>query len=148
MSEKFYDKGLQFSCKQCSHCCKDEPGFVYLSKSDLTNLLEWFKLEKSVFIEKYCRFVPFYDGSEVLSLQEKPNYDCIFLNNGCSAYMARPTQCSTYPFWTYLLKDKESWDREALDCPGINTGNLHSKELIEEAKFKYENNHPLRREEV
>ena len=84
MSEKFYENGLHFECKQCSHCCKDEPGFVYLSQEDLTNLLQWFNVEKNDFIENYCRFVPFYDGSEVLALKEMPNYDCIFLvKEGC-----------------------------------------------------------------
>ena len=62
--------------------------------------------------------------------------------------MARPTQCSTYPFWTWILKDKEAWDAESSDCPGINNGKLNSKEQIEFSRYKYENNHPLRKEEV
>ena len=95
MSNCFYENGLNFQCQRCSHCCKDEPGFVYLSKIDLQNLLTCYNLTKEEFIEKYCRFVPYYDGSEVLCLLEKENYECILWDNGCTAYNARPIQCST-----------------------------------------------------
>src|SRR5574344_288995 len=98
----FYDKGLHFSCQKCSHCCRIDPGFVYLSQSDLTNLCQWFKFTQEQFISMYCRKVPYYDGTTVLSLREKKNYDCIFWDNGCTVYGARPVQCSTYPFWSWM----------------------------------------------
>ena len=82
--------GLHFSCTQCSHCCRHEPGFVYLSQKDLTNLCLYFNLKEQQFIEQYCRWVPYYDGSEVLCLLEKENNDCIFWDSGCAAYGARP----------------------------------------------------------
>lgn len=147
MSNKFYDDGLRFECQQCSHCCCDEPGFVYLSRDELNALTELLQLSEEVFIEKYCRFVPFYDGSEVLCLKEKENYDCVFQEKpkGCLVYKARPIQCSTYPFWSFILKNKETWDNEAGECPGINKGPLHSKDEIEEANFLYEKNIPLRK---
>lgn len=147
--KKFYEDGLHFQCQQCSHCCRSEPGYVYLSKSDLTKLLVWAKLNKEEFIEKYCRFVPYYDGSEVLCLLEKPGYDCIFWENGgCTAYEARPLQCSTYPFWSFLLESKEMWDAEADACPGINQGILHGKEEIEHCLRVYNANDPLRKGEI
>ena len=151
MSDKFYENGLQFECQQCSHCCCDEPGFVYLSWDDFERLLNLTKLTKEDFIERYCRFVPFYDGSEVLCLKEKENYDCIFQQKpqgGCLVYKARPIQCSTYPFWSFIIKNKEAWESESRECPGINKGKIHPKSEIEEANFLYEKNIPIRKNEL
>lgn len=148
MSEKFYDEGLAFKCQQCSHCCRHEPGFVYLSRSDLDRILAIIELSQQDFIEKYCRYVPYYDGSEVLCLKEKPGYDCIFWDNGCKIYRARPVQCSTYPFWTFLMKSRHAWDEESGECPGINKGQIHSKEEIENSLYEYESNIPLRKDEI
>lgn len=141
----FYDNGLKFSCKRCSHCCRHEPGYVYLSEQDLTNLCQWFKLNEQEFIEKYCRWVPYYDGTEVLCLQEKIGYDCILWDSVCTAYSARPIQCSTYPFWTFLLENEKSWNQEANECPGINCGEFHTKEEIESNLNAYKNNRPIKR---
>lgn len=141
--DSFYKDGLRFSCKRCSYCCRGEPGFVYLSRTDLDNFLKQTALKEAEFIEKYCRWVPYYDGSEVLCLKETENYDCVFWKNGCSAYEARPIQCSTYPFWDYLLQDKKAWDEGASDCPGINNGELHSFEEITAKHEAYHNNKPL-----
>lgn len=148
MDNPFYLSGLNFSCKQCSHCCRKEPGFVYLSKKDLTNLLACFNLSAEVFINKYCRWVPYYDGSEVLALLEKDNYDCILWDKGCISYQYRPVQCRTYPFWSFLLADKQTWDEQAIDCPGINNGLLHDFAEIKKAKDEYELNFPVRRRDL
>ena len=146
MEEVFYKDGLCFECQQCSHCCRHEPGYVYLSERDLNKLLAFFKTDKESFIEKYCRYVPYYDGSEVICLKEKPGYDCIFWDNGCKAYEARPLQCSTYPFWSFILKSKKDWDSEAASCPGINKGKKHMYNEIELSKYIYEGNIPLKKE--
>ena len=143
MAEVFYKNGLKFSCKKCSHCCTKEPGYVYLSKMDLNKLLNFFSMKATDFVEKYCRWVPYYDGSEVLCLNEKENYDCIFWAKGCSCYEARPIQCSTYPFWTYLLESESEWNGECANCPGINNGKNHSFEEITSMRIQYEMNIPL-----
>ena len=100
------------------------------------------------FVEKYCRWADYYYGSKVLALLEKKNYDCILWENGCSCYEARPVQCSTYPFWAWMIKDEKTWNECAKDCPGINKGKLWSVEEIEENRKKYVENIPLRKEEV
>ncbi len=144
MAETFYSNGLNFSCKQCSACCRHDPGFVYLSQEDLSNLCVLFSLSQDDFIRQYCRVVPYYDGTEVLCLQEKSNYDCIFWENGCKVYPARPIQCSTYPFWTFILESKTSWDKESDSCPGINSGNLLKNDEICDRMNRYKHNRPLR----
>ena len=130
MEDVFYSDGLDFSCKQCSFCCCGFSGVVLLSEHDLERLAKWADVTKEQFILMYCRWVQDDDGKQFLSLREKRNNECIFWDKGCSAYEERPTQCRTYPFWTSVLKDKASWQKESLDCPGINTGTHHTPEEI------------------
>ena len=145
---KFYAQGLHFECQRCSFCCGHSPGFVYLSKRDLTELCNFYNLKIKDFVEKYCRWADYYYGETVLALQEQKNYDCILWQNGCSAYSARPVQCSTYPFWAWMIKDKKTWDECAQECPGMNKGRLWSFEEIEKNKHAYVANKPLKKEEV
>src|SRR5574344_929108 len=121
----FYENGLHFECNKCSRCCRIKPGFVYLSRKDLTNLCIWFKFKDKFFIEKYCRWVTFYDNTEVLCLKENAAFDCVLWEDGCTAYESRPIQCSTDPFWSHFLEDERDWNENARECPGINQGHLH-----------------------
>ncbi|MCR4953012.1 MAG: YkgJ family cysteine cluster protein [Treponema sp.] len=141
--EKFYKDGLNFSCKRCSFCCGHSPGFVYLSKRDLETLCNHFNLSKKEFVEIYCRWADYYYGTKVLALQEKKNYDCILWENGCSAYEARPVQCSTYPFWSWMLVDAKTWNECAQECPGMNQGKLWTQEEIEKNQRAYSENVPI-----
>lgn len=144
----YYDNGLHFGCKRCSNCCRIDPGFVYLSRADLTNLCQRFKMTVQEFVGVYCRWVQYYDNTQVLCLKEKTNYDCILWNDGCTAYEARPVQCSTFPFWTWILEDKAQWETCAQDCPGIHNGRLWSKEEIEKERKRYEQNVPIHKGEL
>lgn len=100
------------------------------------------------FVNKYCRWADYYYGEQVLALLEKKNYDCILWDNGCSAYEARPVQCSTYPFWAWMVQDKKMWDECAKDCPGMNKGKLWTYEEIEENRKAYVANKPLTRKQT
>ena len=131
---------MNFSCKRCSVCCRHEPGYVYLSETDLSNLCVKFKMSKEKFIDKYCRRDPYYNGTEVLCLLEKDNFDCILWDGGCTAYEARPVQCSTYPFWTGILCSESAWNEESDSCPGINCGQHRTRSEILENLLKYEEN--------
>ena len=128
--EPFYASGLRFSCTRCSSCCRKESGFVYLSENDLSRLAKELQMDYSAFINTWCRWVPFKWGRDRLSLREKSNFDCIFWDNGCIVYRARPLQCSSFPFWDSVICSKEAWEAAARRCPGMNTGELHDKEEI------------------
>ncbi|MDR2542748.1 MAG: YkgJ family cysteine cluster protein [Treponema sp.] len=132
MDEPFYVSGLKFSCKRCSVCCRHDAGFVFLSESDLDKLTAALKMDKDKVIKMYCRWVKDWKGEETLSLKEKQNKDCILWDGGCSVYNERPLQCINFPFWESILSSSKSWKITALDCPGINTGKLHTKEMIDE----------------
>jgi len=127
----FYAAGLRFSCKRCSCCCRHESGFVYLSENDLSRLANELKMEYTAFIQTWCRWIPFEWGAERLSLREKSNFDCVFWNAGCTVYDARPLQCRTYPFWDNIACSPAAWETAGRRCPGINSGELHTREEIE-----------------
>ncbi|MFP4266852.1 MAG: YkgJ family cysteine cluster protein [Spirochaetaceae bacterium] len=131
MSVPFYSEGLRFSCRRCGGCCRYEPGFVFLSKNDLSRLSSALSMKEEDFIRRYCRFVTI-GGKKRLSLQEKRNYDCIFWENGgCSVYEARPFQCRSFPFWANILECRENWESQRKSCPGIGEGKLFTREEID-----------------
>lgn len=145
MLDCWFENGLRFSCSRCSCCCGGQPGFVFLSRIDLTNLAESFNLEEDIFVSRYCREVEWHDGSLTLSLKEKENCDCVFwTEKGCSVYDVRPVQCQTYPFWKWILADEKSWLSESRSCPGIGQGRLWHKEEVLDMMQKYALNRPVR----
>lgn len=127
----FYEDGLRFECTQCAHCCKDEPGFVFVSQQEIQEVSVFLDLSQEAFIRTYCKRVDM--GSfHMITFIERDNNDCIFLTEkGCRIYPVRPIQCQSYPFWESIIESRESWDKEALECPGIGRGRLHSRQEIE-----------------
>ncbi len=129
--KSFYSEGLHFECTRCSRCCRFEPGYVFLSRSEITKIANFLRMDRKEFLKIYCRRVSI-DGGVKISLKEKENYDCIFWNKGeCSIYSERPLQCRAFPFWKTFLVSKESWENLEKSCPGVNRGKLYSKEYIE-----------------
>lgn len=131
MNDPFYAKGLRFECTACSKCCRHEPGFVFLSSKDILHLMCATGLAFKEFLVKFTRTVDLGTGLAI-SLLETARFDCIFWNDGCSVYNARPLQCSTYPFWERIVESRESWMAEAEDCPGMGTGPSLTMELIDD----------------
>ena len=129
MSDVFYEHGLRFECTQCHACCRHEPGFVFLSLLDLRRLASGLNITDNQVVSEYCRTVDIGGFSRV-SLQEKPNYDCVFWDGGCTVYEHRPLQCRAYPFWAPVLANDSTWRAEMSSCPGIGQGKLHTAEEI------------------
>ena len=132
----FYADGLRFSCIRCSACCRFESGFVFLSGKDAYLLETSLNMGHKEFTETFCRWVPSINGTEMLSLKEKSNLDCIFWNRegsggGCSVYESRPLQCRAFPFWSSVVSSRENWEMIQADCPGMGNGVLHSGDSIE-----------------
>jgi Fe-S-cluster containining protein len=104
---------------------------VFLSRSDLERLAAAHRMDYTSFIKTGCRWAGGWPGVEYLSLKEKANYDCVFWDNGCTVYHARPLQCRTFPFWKDILASRGAWESAASSCPGMENGKLHSREEIE-----------------
>jgi Fe-S-cluster containining protein len=118
---QWFEQGVHFRCKgpECGDCCsgKRGPGAVWVNLEEMTRLAEVMKLTLDQFTRRYVRRM-----GRGYSLIERANNDCIFYvpEKGCAVYDARPTQCRTYPYWGKIMLSKETWEREAQQCPGIN----------------------------
>ncbi len=131
LSDSFFSKGLHFECRRCSNCCRLTPGFVFLTVSDLKNLMKATGLSRADFSSAYCRLVNI-NGFKRVSLIEKNNYDCIFwANGGCTVYEHRPFQCRSFPFWRSKLSSAAAWEECKESCPGVGLGRIHSEDIIE-----------------
>ncbi len=145
-SEPFYESGLRFSCARCSACCRHDPGFVFLSLREAQNLAKRLSMDYSEFLAAYCRWIPMSEQTEMLSLRERSNYDCIFWSEkGCTVYEDRPVQCRTFPFWDSVVASEEAWNSVAEGCPGMNRGAVHLAEEIEQLLSQRRDEAPLTR---
>ena len=128
---------IRFTCqKGCTNCC-DQTGFVYLSEEDVTRAAKFVGLSQSVFEAKYI-----YRTRHQRRFRKPPDKQCPFLKGGgCSIHPAKPTQCSTFPFWPELVERKSAWQRTARYCPGIGKGPLiqigQAMEIAEEQRRAY-----------
>ena len=130
MSRKWYADGLHSSCQQGGACWTGEPGCVWLSRDELGLIAEFLKISEADLRSEHVRRVGFR-----LSLKEKPNGDCTFLQDGtdgrgCKIYSVRPLQCRTWPFWRAVVHSRESWEKEAELCKGMNQGPLYNQDDI------------------
>ena len=125
---KFYANGLHFNCTSCGNCCKTPGGAVAISESEMKELSNFLKLEISDFINQYC-----ISRNGKINLKEQEDTACIFLqDNRCTVYEARPIQCRTFPFWPENLKSPYRWKQVRSECPGIDQGDWHSMDRIQE----------------
>lgn len=85
-------------------------------------------MESAGFLQRFTRRV---DGE--LSLTEETDGSCALFENGtgCRAYEARPRQCRTWPFWARHVATAAAWEREAVECPGMNQGDLVGRHEID-----------------
>lgn len=130
VSKPWYADGLRFTCAACGGCCTGPPGYVWVSREEISALAAAVGLgSEAEFEQVYVRNV----GSNK-SLREYPNGDCVFLDGQtrrCAVYEARPRQCRTWPFWDSNIGTPQDWQRTCTACPGSGVGRLYSLPEIE-----------------
>ena len=126
----FWKNGLRFSCQRCGRCCCGEPGIVYFNPGEFDRLVEHLQktrgLSRETIVRDYMR--PHLDS--YTARDDFPDGHCIFVDNGCTVYEVRPSQCRDFPFWRCNLATKDDWDETAQMCPGMNQGKLWTAEEI------------------
>jgi len=129
-TDLWYKDGLRFECLRCGSCCSGFSGTVRVSDAEIAALAQRLDLPEAEFQRDYTRMV----RGGAISLVEKKNTDCIFFDKerGCTVYEDRPRQCRTWPFWRYNVYSPGHWKREAKRCPGMNSGQLYTGNLIKE----------------
>lgn len=83
-----------YECQRCTACCR-WPGNVRVSDEEITALAKFKGLSEFEFIQKYTRL---HTDRRGLSLIEKPNHECIFLEGrDCTVQPVKPQQCKHFP---------------------------------------------------
>jgi Fe-S-cluster containining protein len=115
-SKPWYSNGLRFKCTGCGRCCGGSPGAIWINDEEIKTISSSLNLTDTEFRKRFTRII---DGK--VSLIEKQNYDCIFLKDKkCSIYSIRPTQCRSFPFWSGILANQDTWNQAAITCEGIS----------------------------
>lgn len=85
---------VHYDCQRCTECCR-WPGLVPVGDAEIAGMARLLGVGEREFIETYTRLRPRRDG---LSLAEKPNGECIFLDGrDCRVQNAKPLQCKGFP---------------------------------------------------
>ena len=119
MDEKGYNYSFNpNACEECGgNCCTGESGYIFLNAKEMEAIAQFKELSMNELKEQYL----FKKGYKY-SIKENVinnSHDCIFFDrkiNGCGIYPVRPTQCRTFPFWSYF---KTHEDELRAECPGI-----------------------------
>ena len=106
------------ACATCQgRCCTGESGYIYVNKNEIEKIASLLEMKVNDFRVKYL----FQKGYKFSIKEQRFNdsYECVFYDresNACKIYMARPSQCHTFPFWDYY---KTRVDELKKECPGI-----------------------------
>ncbi len=88
------DRKIRYECVRCGNCCR-WPGPVRVTEKEIGGIAAFLGIAESAFTERYTRLV---DNRSALSLTEKPDGSCIFLDgNRCSIQAVKPKQCRDFP---------------------------------------------------
>jgi Fe-S-cluster containining protein len=83
-----------YECQRCTACCR-WPGNVRVADDEIAALAKFKGLSEFDFIQKYTRL---HSDKRGLSLIEKPNHECIFLDGvNCTVQPVKPQQCKDFP---------------------------------------------------
>ena len=83
-----------YECQRCTACCR-WPGNVRVSDEEIAALAKFKGLSDFDFIQKFTRL---HTDKRGLSLIEKPNHECIFLDGiNCTVQPVKPQQCKDFP---------------------------------------------------
>ncbi len=121
----FFADGIRFTCTDCGNCCTGAPGLVRMSRAEMLTLADTLDLSPEACVENYLD--PYESAYRI---REKKNGDCIFFDQRCTIYTARPSQCRTYPFWFENMRSKAAWKATCRACPGIGEGRLYTEAEI------------------
>ncbi|MBB5352020.1 hypothetical protein HNR46_002261 [Haloferula luteola] len=93
-ADVWLDPDVYYVCQRCTACCR-WPGDVRLEEEEIPRIANYLKLSEEEFLDQYTRLRAHRNG---LSLIEKPNHECIMLEDGgCRIHAVKPEQCAGFP---------------------------------------------------
>ena len=126
----FFDRGIQFECTGCGRCCVGEPGIVRVTEPEVAVMAAFLGMPAEAV--KTNHLEPYKSG---LTIKEREDGACVFYENGCRIYPARPGQCRSFPFWVSVFRSKDRFDRTQKNCPGIGRGRWYARDEILDLLF-------------
>tara|TARA_B100000686_G_C16026545_1_gene588530 strand:- start:36 stop:449 length:414 start_codon:yes stop_codon:yes gene_type:complete len=127
----YEEKTICFACTGCGACCKREDGEVYITDQELDAIERFLKANGRSFPGTHLQRE--HDGLWSLPIPEGGSCPFLDAQNLCSIQEVKPWQCSAYPFWPEVMHSEQAWQEEARFCEGMNQGEAHSVEAIEES---------------
>lgn len=124
-ADRWYRDGLPFACTQCGHCCTTE-GYVWVDRREALEIADHLGLTLAELGRRYLRKV-----GRRNALTDRSDGACVFWDEGCTIYPARPGQCRTFPFWKENIASEAAWLETARDCEGIGEGRRYDPAEIE-----------------
>ena len=123
----WYKEGLHFGCQRCGGCCTGEPGYIWVSDEEVTEIAQSLGMNIGAFVTNYTRLA--HRGR---TLRERPDGSCVLFDKqqGCLLYDKRPRQCRSWPFWRSNVANAKSWKDLGKTCPGIGTGQSFTPEQV------------------
>ncbi len=85
---------VYYQCQRCGNCCR-WPGDVRVTKKEISEIARFLAMDETEFVQQFTRLRSDRRG---LSLIEKPNHECIFLEGiECTIQPVKPGQCRDFP---------------------------------------------------
>jgi Fe-S-cluster containining protein len=131
---EWWSEGVRFTCLGCGRCCRGEPGAIFFTPEEENRIIEAIEIDG----RKLCK-QEFRERCVTLKwgrpsfIERAGGGECVFYDAEtarCKIYPLRPAQCVLFPFWHSVMDSKEDWTLEALRCPGMNEGRLHTAKEI------------------
>lgn len=88
------EEDVYYQCQRCANCCK-WPGDVIITDAEADQIANFLGLPANEFIERFTRLRANRQG---LSIDDKPNGECLFLDGiDCQINPVKPAQCAGFP---------------------------------------------------
>lgn len=86
---------VTYLCQRCGNCCR-WPGDVLVTDAEIAAIAAHLGWEEREFIQQFTRLGA---NRQHLSLSEKPDGSCVFLEsaNSCRIQAVKPEQCRGFP---------------------------------------------------
>ena len=85
---------INYACQRCTRCCR-WPGEVKVTADEIDAIAQFLNVAPASFIDAHTRL---RDNRQGLTLLEKPNGECAFLEgNDCRLQPVKPQQCRDFP---------------------------------------------------
>ena len=99
---------------------------MWVSDPEIRRLADALDISVEAFGKRYLR-----RARGRLALTDRADGACIFWDDGCTVYSARPDQCASFPFWKENLARASDWKQTASECEGIGEGPVYSAEDVD-----------------